>query len=204
MRIIGLTGGIGSGKSQVSSILHGLGAPIIDADLLTHRSQERGQKVWRRIWDDFGWDVIGANGELFRRKLGYKVFHQAEARMRLNELVHPVVRQMMRDGVDRLRAAGESIAVLDVPLLIEGGLHKMVDEVWVVYTDRPRQIERIMARDHVDRTEAERRIAAQMPLENKLPYARRVIDNRGSLEDLKEVVTRLWQDARHSGDRDDG
>lgn len=204
MRVIGLTGGIGSGKSQVSAILHDLGAPIIDADLLTHQCQQRGHAVWRSIWDNFGWDVIDADGELLRRKLGYKVFHQAADRLRLNALVHPVVRQMMQDGLNQLREAGAPIAVLDVPLLIEGGQHRMVDEVWVVYTDRSRQIERVVMRDHVDRAEAERRIAAQMPLDNKLPYATHVIDNRGSLEDLKEVVTRLWHDVKHWGDPGDG
>lgn len=197
MRVIGLTGGIGSGKSQVSAILHELGAPIVDADRITHRSQARGQAVWRRIWDDFGWAVLDANGELWRRKLGYQVFHQPKARMHLNALVHPIVRQTMKECLDALRARGEPLAVLDVPLLIEGGQHKMVDEVWVVYTDLARQIQRVMARDRVDRTEAERRIAAQMPLDSKLAYAGRVIDNRGSLDDLKEVVTRLWHEAKH-------
>lgn len=200
MRVIGLTGGIGSGKSLVSSMLRDLGAPVIDADLLTHQSQERGQEVWRNIWDHFGWSVLGANGDLARRKVGYQVFHRPEARLELNALVHPVVRHMMRAGLEELKAAGESLVVLDVPLLIEGGQHKLVDEVWVVYTDLPRQIQRVMERDHVGQKEAQRRIAAQMPLNDKIPYAGRVIDNRGSVDALKEVVTRLWQDAKRSGE----
>lgn len=204
MRVIGLTGGIGSGKSQVSAILHELGAPIVDADRVTRLCQARGHEVWRRIWEDFGWAVIDANGELWRRKLGYQVFHQEKARAHLNELVHPAVRHTMKALLDALRARGETIAVLDVPLLIEGGQHKMVDEVWVVYTDVDRQIQRVVARDHVDPTEAERRIAAQMPLESKLRYAARVIDNRGSLDDLKEVVTRLWHEAKHWAEPGDG
>ena len=204
MRVIGLTGGIGSGKSQVSAILRELGMPVIDADALTHSCQTRGQPVWAAIWQQFGWKILGANGEILRRKLGYLVFHDEGARKKLNQLVHPSVRALMTQGLEVFRQQGQPLAVLDVPLLIEGGLHKMVDEVWVVYADLPQQLSRIMERDHVDITEAERRIGAQMPLAQKLHFAQVVIDNRGTLDELKDVVTQLWQKAQDRAKPDDG
>ncbi|PSR35338.1 MAG: dephospho-CoA kinase [Sulfobacillus benefaciens] len=204
MRVIGLTGGIGSGKSQVSAILKDLGVPVIDADALTHACQTRGQPVWAAIWQQFGWSILGPNGEILRRKLGFLVFHDEDARKKLNQLVHPSVRALMAQGLDVFRRQGQLLAVLDVPLLIEGGLHKMVDEVWVVYADLTQQLSRIMERDHVDVTEAERRIGAQMPLDQKLSYAQVVIDNRGTLDELKDVVTQLWHKAQDRAKPDDG
>lgn len=204
MRVIGLTGGIGSGKSRVSAILKDLGVPVIDADALTHACQTRGQPVWAAIWHQFGWNILGSNGEILRRKLGYLVFHDENARKKLNQLVHPSVRALMAQGLDVFRQQGQTLVVLDVPLLIEGGLHKMVDEVWVVYADLPQQLSRIMERDHVDITEAERRVGAQMPLDQKLRYAQVVIDNRGTLDELKDVVTQLWQKAQDQAKQGDG
>ncbi|MHB1953606.1 MAG: dephospho-CoA kinase [Sulfobacillus sp.] len=204
MRVIGLTGGIGSGKSEVSNILRSLGVPIVDADELTHAAQARGEPVWREIWQRFGWSVLGPNGEIHRRKLGYLVFHDTQKRHLLNQLVHPRVRAMMTEQLEVLREQGVLAAVLDVPLLIEGGLHTMVDEVWVVYADPALQEKRVTERDHLDASEAGRRIRAQMPLDQKLQHAHFVIDNRGSLNALKDEVTRLWQNAKKRAELVDG
>ncbi|NMP22844.1 dephospho-CoA kinase [Sulfobacillus harzensis] len=193
MRLIGLTGGIGSGKSSVSQMLSSYGASIIDADQITHALERRGQPVWRAIFEAFGWPVLAANGELDRKKLGHWVFGTPALRARLNAIVHPAVRAEVRRQAQAAAESGAPVAVLDVPLLIEGGLYRMVDEVWVVYADPDDQAARIQARDGVGEDHAWQRIRAQMPLKDKLAYADRVIDNRGGLAELERVVKDLWQ-----------
>lgn len=193
MRLIGLTGGIGSGKSSVSRLLASYGAYIIDADQITHELERRGQPVWQRIVDSFGWGIVTADGQLDRKKLGRRVFGDAEERQRLNHIVHPAVQQEVRDRIARARDLKMPVAVLDVPLLIEGGLYRVVDEVWVVYAEPEQQVARIQARDGSSEAAARQRIAAQMPLKDKLAYADRVIDNCGGVDELEEVVWSLWQ-----------
>jgi len=193
VRLVGLTGGIGSGKSSVSRLLATLGASIIDADQITHAVEQRGQPVWTEIWQVFGWSVLLANGDLDRKRLGRIVFTDPEQRQRLNQLVHPVVRKEIVRQVDEQRQLSSPIVVVDAPLLIESGLYRMVDEVWVVHADSDQQMQRICARDGVNRETAERRIRAQMPLEDKVGYADRTIDNRGSRSQLKGVVQKLWR-----------
>lgn len=195
VRLIGLTGGIGSGKSSVSHILASLGAYIIDADRITHQLQCRGQSVWQEIVQAFGWRVLLADGRLDRKRLGHIVFNDGKERLRLNEIVHPAVQQEIRRLIAQADSQGVAVAILDVPLLIEGGLYHIVDEVWVVYAQPDQQIARICARDNVSEETARRRLAAQMPLADKLSYAQRVIDNRGSLLALEKVVRVLWQGA---------
>lgn len=194
MKLVGLTGGIGSGKSQVSRMLRELGAAIIDADELAHKSQVRGQEAWAAIFERFGWPVLRADGSLDRKKLGYRVFNQPHERDRLNAIVHPIVRRMMGEAIAAYRERGEAVTVLDVPLLIEGGLNQMVDEVWVVYARPDQQIARIVQRDRVGVQAARKRIQAQMPLADKLALADRVIDNTGTLDALREQVNALWRD----------
>ncbi len=195
MRLIGLTGGIGSGKSSVSRILAEAGAYIIDADDITHQLQCRGEDVWRAIVDAFAWPVLLADGRLDRKRLGHIVFNDAQERARLNAIVHPAVQREIRRLIAVARSQGVGLTVLDVPLLIEGGLYQIVDEVWVVYAEQDQQIARICARDKVSEETARRRLQAQMPLADKLPYAQHVIDNRGSLRALEKVVRGLWQSA---------
>ena len=193
MRLVGLTGGIGSGKSSVSRLLEQHGARIVDADRITHQLERRGEAVWRQIWEAFGWPRLLADGELDRKRLGHVVFNDSAERARLNGIVHPAVQAEIRAQVARARDEGCAVAVLDVPLLIEGGLYRIVDEVWVVYAEPDQQVERIISRDGVSRETAWQRIRAQMPLKDKLPYAHQVIDNRGPASKLEEVVRRLWQ-----------
>ncbi|AEJ39250.1 dephospho-CoA kinase [Sulfobacillus acidophilus TPY] len=194
--IIGLTGGIGSGKSTVSRILRQLGVPVVDADQVTHDLQRRGQPIWQAIFDHFGWPILTAGGELDRKRLGYRVFSDDQKRQWLNQLIHPVVRQRLRELAAEWQANGTPVVVWDVPLLIEGGLYREVDEVWVVYADPEQQIRRVMERDHVSYEAAQKRLSAQMPLAQKIQWATRVIDNRGSRDLLEKAVTELWQDVR--------
>jgi dephospho-CoA kinase len=195
VRIVGLTGGIGSGKSEVSRVLRELGAPVIDADALTHQCQEPGQQVWREIWAHYGWSIIGPDGQLLRRKLGQRIFRDTSEREYLNRLVHPAVRQMIQEHINRQRALGQPLVVLDIPLLLEGEWRDGVDEIWVVYSHPDQQLDRVVHRDQIGPEEAQRRIRAQMPLADKIHFADHVIDNQGSLSSLREQVKQLWHNA---------
>lgn len=190
--MIGLTGSIGTGKSEVSAILRGLGAPVIDADRLTHTLQNRGQPLWRAIWSRYGWSVLGPDGQLLRRKLGHRIFQDPEERQKLNALVHPLVRQSIMQQIVEMSQQGYAAVVLDIPLLIESDWRRSVDQIWLVYAPLEVQLERIMRRDHLGREEAFRRIQAQIPVDEKIRYADCIIDNQGSLDGLREQVTRLW------------
>lgn len=191
---IGLTGGIGSGKSEVSRILARLGAPIIDADEITRRLEVRGAEGWAHLMREFGWPLVDAEGALLRRKLARLAFRDRRQLARLNALIHPLVRREMERELLRLEAQGARVAVLDIPLLVETGITGRVDEVWVVYSTPAQQMRRIMGRDRIGRGAALERIAAQMPLDQKLAYADRVINNTGTRGALKQEVQALWQD----------
>lgn len=193
MKLLGLTGGIGSGKSSVSRLLESYGAYVIDADKITHHLERRGAVVWHQIREAFGWAMLKSDGELDRKRLGHVVFGNIQDRERLNHIVHPAVQAEIRQQIKMARERGESIAVLDVPLLIEGGLYQIVDLVWVVYVDPDDQVERIQRRDGISEEAAWQRVRAQMPLKDKLRYADQVIDNRGPWKNVEEVVHTLWQ-----------
>jgi len=199
-RIIGLSGGIGSGKSTVTRILDELGATTIDADAIVHELQAPGAPMLNQIADAFGAEVITATGALDREAVGAIVFRDEEARTRLGQIVHPpVIAEMMRRakaGVD----AGVPVVVLDIPLLFEGrksgrgsGAVMDFDATIVVWVPRSIQIERTMSRDGCDRGEAERRIAAQLPLDEKREMATHTIDNSGSIEETRTQVKRLYE-----------
>ncbi len=191
MTIIGLTGGIGSGKSTVSRRLEAHGVLVLDADRVAHELMERGRPVWRAVWEAFGWAVLDACGALDRARLGRTVFGDPVALGRLNALVHPAVRAALRERTAAAAAAGVPRVVWDVPLLIEGGLYREVDQVWVVYAAVEQQVERVMRRAHASAGDARRRVAAQWPLAAKVAYADRVLDNTGSEEDLARQVDAL-------------
>ncbi|HKK53233.1 MAG TPA: dephospho-CoA kinase [Myxococcota bacterium] len=197
-RLIGLSGGIGSGKSTVTRMLAELGATTIDADAIVHEQQAPGQPMLADIAAAFGDDVIAGDGSLDREALGAIVFRDETARERLGAIVHPpVIAEMMR----RARAAVESgapLVVLDIPLLFEGrqsgrgsGAIMDFDETVLVWVSREVQIERTMARDGCSAEEAERRIAAQLPIDEKRRMADHVIDNSGTIEETRAQVVAL-------------
>ncbi|MDA8192430.1 MAG: dephospho-CoA kinase [Thermaerobacter sp.] len=194
MRVIGLTGGIATGKSQVSRWLREAGAVVVDADALVHAAQRRGRPAWREIWLAFGWPVLLADGNLARRRLGRLVFGDPALRERLNAIMRPGIQRLILQEVERNRQAGVATVVLDVPLLIEGGLYRTVDEVWLVFATPDQQVARVMARDRVPPEAARQRVAAQMPIDAKVGYAHRVLDNTGSLEALRQQVFAAWHD----------
>ena len=188
-KVIGLTGGIASGKSLVSQTLKGLGMTVIDADDVSHELMAKDESVKQRVVETFGTEVLTAGGTIDRERLGQIVFRDQERRRQLEQIMHPsIVAQMWQ----RARESKTDV-VLDIPLLIEHGGHEHVDVVVVVYTTRESQIERLMTRDRISREEAVRRIGTQLPLEEKVSHAHFVINNSGTVEETVDQTTRFYK-----------
>lgn len=184
MKIIGLTGGIASGKSTVSKTLKELGAFIIDADETAHSIQEPHKPAWEDIVESFGKGILNPDMTINREKVGEIVFSDPDKLTVLNKITHPRIMESLKDQFREIKAANpEAIAVLEVPLLYETFMERMCDEVWVVWVDRDTQIQRLMDRNNYSREEAILRIESQMSLDEKARRADVVIDNRGSIEE---------------------
>lgn len=195
MKIIGLTGGIASGKSTVSTMLKELGAYIIDADVIAREIVKSGRSAWQEIVQVFGKEILESDGEINRRALGAKVFNNQIAREKLNNITHPkVIDEIKKRAADIYERDHESVVIIDAPLLIEANMVEMVDEVWLVALPESRQIERLMARDLLSKDEAEKRVRAQMPLSQKKNFTNHIIDTSGTLQDTKNQVLNLWND----------
>jgi dephospho-CoA kinase len=196
MKLIGLTGGIGSGKSTVAGLLAAHGAHVVDADRIVHELQAAGTPLLEEIVEVFGPEVLRPDGELDRIALGQIVFRDPEARTRLGQIVHPKVGAEMMRRVEAAREAGHSLVILDVPLLLEGrkpGAAGMpYHAIVVVWVPEDVQIARTVARDGCDPAEARRRVRAQMSLDAKRSLADHVIDNSGTQAETREQVKRLW------------
>lgn len=192
MYIIGLTGGIASGKSTVSSILKDKGCRIIDADRIAHQVMEEGRPVWQKVVDRFGEGILLPDRSINRKKLGDAVFNDSGLRSWLNDITHPVIREEIYRQMEKARQEGCDIVVLDIPLLIEAGWQETVDELWVVYVSRENQIKRLMARNGITREQALQRIDAQMSLEEKRNYADILIDNNTDKDTMKQRVLGAW------------
>jgi dephospho-CoA kinase len=191
-RVIGLTGGIASGKSLVSRTLRGLGMTVIDADHVGQDFMAKDDAVKEEVVKTFGPAVLTKGGEIDRTKLGAIIFRDPERRKALERIMHPLIGAELWK---RARESGHDI-VLEIPLLIETGGHERVDMVVVVYATRERQIQRIMGRDGMTEEEAVRRIDAQLPLEEKVPYAHYVINNTGTVEETEEQVVKFYQEIK--------
>jgi dephospho-CoA kinase len=192
---VGLTGSIAVGKSFVVSVLKELGCIVFDADLIAHNCMEPGTPAYNDIVQEFGVGVLIENGAVDRGKLGAIVFHDEARRLRLNEIVHPRV----REAQDRLlkeaeAAAPNGIAIVDAALIIESGGYKRFDKLIVVFCDRETQIKRLMARNNLARQDAESRIAAQMTSEEKRRFADFEIDTSGDFEDTRRRVIEVYSE----------
>jgi len=184
---VGLTGSIAVGKSYVLAVLKELGCIVFDADKVAHSVMEPGRPAYEDILREFGRDVLGLDGSIDRTKLGAIIFSDETRRKRLNEIVHPrVIEEQNRLLGEAEAAQPDGIAVVDAALMIESGGYKRFDKLIVVYCDRETQIQRLMARNDVSREEAERRISAQMPSEEKRRYADYEIDTSGTFEDTRK------------------
>jgi len=204
-QVIGLSGGIGTGKSTVAALLHALGAVVIDADAIVHEIQAPGSPVLNELVAEFGDGILDASGALDRAALGDIVFRDADARARLGALIHPRVGAEMGRRLAKARAAGVDVVVLDIPLLFEGrksgagsAAQREFDATVLVYAPAETQIERQMKRDGCSRGEAERRVAAQLSIEEKRTMADHVIDNSGSLEATEAQVRALYAQLQSS------
>ena len=188
MKLIGLTGGIASGKSTVAAILKRLGAAIVDADALAREVVEPGQDAWKNIVDAFGAEVLQADQTLDRQRLRATIFNNPAARKTLEAIIHPRVRSLAEERIRQHAAAGYEIVVYEVPLLFEGNLHEWLRPVILVACDAAIQKRRLQQRDGLDVEAAQKHIDAQMSLAEKRRLADYVVENDGSLEDLERQV----------------
>lgn len=196
MRLIGLTGGIASGKSTFAAALNALGATVIHADALARAAVAPGSAGLAAVVREFGPDVLGPDGALDRKRMATRVFADACARARLEAIVHPAVRALFRAELQRLQAQGEDLVFYEVPLLYETGLDAQVDLAVVVWAPRAAQLSRLVARDGLTPAEAEARLAAQLPLDEKAARADAVVVNDGAPPELAEKAVRLLADVR--------
>lgn len=200
---VGLTGGVASGKSAVSQFLREVGAYIIDADEIAHEVIRKTGLAYQPIVEIFGETILDSAGEIDRKRLGEIIFADAGKRARLNLLVHPhvfdIAQARKREIFSRDKGA---VIIFDVPLLIETAVYREMDWVLLAYVDRATQIGRLVKRDGLSKEEAERRIDAQMPLDEKSKLVDEVIDNRASLSvvamQVKGIYQRLQEKARGS------
>ena len=195
--LIGLTGSIGAGKSTVAARLKALGAYVIDADEIAREVSSYGSEGLTVIVSAFGEGVLQADGTLDRKKLAAIVFAEDEKRLALNAILHPRILNVMRERAAGVLAAEKNaVVVYDMPLLIETGEYMHVGSVWLVIAGDETRIARVMARDACTKEEALRRIAAQMPQEEKRAYAHEIIDNSGNLNALYARVDALYEMAK--------
>lgn len=195
MLVIGLTGGIASGKSTVAGILADLGARIIDADKIAREIVEPGKPAWKEIKLAFGPQYLKSDGSIDRRALGNLIFSDATARQRLNAITHPLIKKEIADRIaDYRKQEPSAVIVIEAPLLLEAGMQPMVDEIWVVTAPEEVRLKRLMARDQLSREEALQRLKSQWPEEERLKYATRIIDTSKDIATTTAVVKTIWQE----------
>jgi dephospho-CoA kinase len=202
-RVIGLTGGIGSGKSTVSQYLAELGAVIIDADKVGHEAFQRGTETWREVVATFGRHILTPKGEIDRKKLGAIVFDNPTALTQLNRIMHPKMRDMMKAQIDEYRRQGVAVVVLEAAILIEANWTPLVDEVWVTTAPESVVLERLKKQRGLAEEQTLARIRSQLSNEERLKHANVVITNKGNLEEVKTRVKELWAKI-HAPDRERG
>lgn len=196
MKLVGLTGGIASGKSTVAKILQSLGAAIVNADDLAREVVEPGHEAWKEIVASFGAEILQSDQTLDRQKLRTLIFNQPEARKRLESIIHPRVRALAEERIRQYAAAGYPVVIYEVPLLFEGNLQEWLRPVILVACDVETQNARLRKRDHLTAADAEKHIAAQMSLKDKRRLADYVIENNGSLEDLERQTRQILEELK--------
>lgn len=187
-KVIGVTGGIASGKSTISNIIKNLGFTVVDADLAARVVVEPGQSAYNEVVATFGSDILNQDGSINRAQLGAIIFNNEEKRLKLNEIVHPAIRAYMNSQKEEAFARGEKVVFMDIPLLFESKLTNTVDVSLLVYVDDEVQLKRLMERNNLSEEEALARIRSQMPLSEKRALADEMIDNNGSIEDSRRQL----------------
>jgi len=193
VKLVGLTGGVGSGKSTVAAMLRELGATVVDADEAAHAVYEPGTQGFAAVVREFGEKFV-SDGRIDRKRLGELVFKDADARQRLNAIVHPLVREWMAARTAEAAERGAGVVVQDVPLLFENGLERLFPVVVLVWVPREVQIDRLVSGRGFSRERASEVIAAQMPIDEKRARAQHMIDNSGATALTLAQVQRLWDE----------
>ncbi|HCY7989053.1 TPA: dephospho-CoA kinase [Staphylococcus aureus] len=192
-KVIGLTGGIASGKSTVSELLSVFGFKVVDADKAAREAVKKGSKGLAQVREVFGDEAIDKNGEMNRRYMGDLVFNHPEKRLELNAIIHPIVRDIMEEEKQEYLKQGYNV-IMDIPLLFENELENTVDEVWVVYTSESIQMDRLMQRNNLSLEDAKARVYSQISIDKKSRMADHVIDNLGDKLELKQNLERLLEE----------
>ena len=199
MKVIGLTGGIGSGKSTVSGFLAELGAVIIDADKVGHEALKPDTEVWREVVATFGRQILIPDGDINREKLGEIVFRNSESLSRLNQIMHPRMYDMVKAQLEGYRKQGVGVVVLEAPLLIEANWTSLVDEVWVTVASESTVLQRVKEKFGLSEQECLARMHCQLPSDERVKHADVIINTDCDLGELKAKVKELWQGLHTSG-----
>lgn len=200
MKVIGLTGGIGSGKSTVARLLAELGAQVIDADKLGHEVFKQGTEAWREVIATFGNEILTSSNEIDRRKLGELVFNKPELLQQLNTIMHPRILEIAKAKLEDYRRKGAKVVVLEATLLVEAGWTSLVDEVWVTISSKNSVTLRLNKQRGLSEAESLERIRSQTLAEERVKHADVIIDNEGSINELRACVEQLWR--RLNADKD--
>jgi len=193
MLVIGLTGGIGTGKSEVARLLQSLGAAVISADEVGHEAYAPNSESWHEVVDTFGKEILQPSGEIDRQKLGAVVFSDPQQLEKLNAIMHPRMARMVADRIQVLRDQGASTVVVEAALLFEAGWDSLVDEVWTTDSSVKSVVERLQARNGMDEKEARRRIDSQMDPAERIERSDLVVDNSSDVSALEQTVMALWE-----------
>jgi dephospho-CoA kinase len=191
-KVIGVTGGIASGKSNVLSVIKNLGYKVIDTDIIAQELQQKNMPIYNAIKETFGSEYFTLDGELDRKKLGSLIFHNEEAKNKLNSISHPLIHEVVLDEIGK----SNGIIFIDVPLLYESGFDSLCDKVLCVYLNRETQIKRLMERDNIDLEYAKSKINSQMDLNKKKEMADYVIDSKGSLGETRCQVLKILEEIK--------
>ncbi len=192
MLVIGLTGGIGTGKSEAARHMVSLGAALIDADLVGHEAYKPHAEAWRQVVEAFGEGILQPSGEIDRRSLGAIVFSDPDQMARLNGIMHPLMAGMVLDKIEALQADGVETVVVEAALLFEAGWNSLVQEVWVTDASEDAVIHRLAQRNGMNEEEARKRLASQMTRAERLERADTVIDNSGDVAEMQTAIDELW------------
>jgi phosphopantetheine adenylyltransferase/dephospho-CoA kinase len=192
LHVIGLTGGIASGKSTLATFFKTHEIPVLDADVLGHRTYDPGTDTFKAVLAAFGDDLVAADGSIDRRVLGGKVFGKPEELKRLTDIVWPGIRKLASEALSELETAGNRLAVLEAAVLFEAGWEDLVDEVWVVAVEPDQAVARLAARNGLDEAAARARINSQLSNSERTARANVVIENNSDLEALQSGIESAW------------
>jgi phosphopantetheine adenylyltransferase/dephospho-CoA kinase len=194
LHTIGLTGGIASGKTTVSQFFRDRGVPVIDADILGHRTYDPGTETFNAVVRAFGDELVAPDGTIDRKVLGGKVFGKPEELKRLTDIVWPGIRRLAEQELARLAESGARVALLEAAVMFEAGWEDLVDEVWVAVVEPDIAVQRLAVRNGLDEAAARARIASQLSNEERIARANVVIQNNGSMDELAARIADAWKE----------